>query len=289
MSGRLTNEQREVLLRPVNPTRVLLAQGQSHLPAYDVEAHLTRIFGFEGWDREITELWLIHETPLEKGGRTGWTVTYGCKLRLTTRDVDGNVIATRDGAATGSANNLPSRGDAHDFAMKNADSYALKRAAKSFGDQFGLSLYNKGSTKALIKTVIAYGHGETNDYEAPQSMGNDEREMDADYNGEGPPGFVSGRGSLIDDTPVLIEGVHYNREARTSDPAPHVASSKQIGMIRAQFKELNVVERPAQIAYVQAVVGEREITSLTELSVAEASAIINQQQEDKAIMGGSDA
>jgi len=193
----LSDEQIATLLRPINPRRVLQAQGQSHLPAFDVEAHLSRIFGFDGWDKEILDLWLIHEdledfkdkkTGAEK---QGWTVTYGCKLRLT---VYGKLDSTgwkrgdaiiRDGTATGSANNLPSRGDAHDFAIKNADSYALKRAAKSWGDQFGLSLYNKGMTAPLVGQVVGFDGQRTaadkqgdNAIDAqvpePVSMGHDE-------------------------------------------------------------------------------------------------------------------
>jgi hypothetical protein len=72
------------------------------------------------------------------------------------------------------------RGDAHDFAMKNADSYAVKRACIGFGDQFGLSLYNKGMTAALVGKVVGFGVTPKNpiDHDVPEpvSMGNDERE-----------------------------------------------------------------------------------------------------------------
>ena len=61
-------------------------------------------------------------------------------------DPDGNPVAVIEDAATGSAQNMPSPADAFDFAIKNAVSYALKRCAKDLGDQFGLSLYNKGQT-----------------------------------------------------------------------------------------------------------------------------------------------
>ena len=198
---RLSQRQRDFLFRPINPGRVLKAQNHSHLPAFDVEAHLTRVFGFEGWDREIVDLWLVHETGEEKGGRTGWTVTYGCRLRVTLRDPSGKVIKVMDGCATGSANNLPSRGDAHDFAMKNADSYALKRCAKALGDQFGLSLYNKGSVAQLISDSAAYGPDDApaatdENLPMPLSMGNDERQEDSQpanpipVEGEGEPHTV---------------------------------------------------------------------------------------------------
>ena len=173
----LTAKQRQYLLKPINQKRVLKDRsGMSHLPVLDVEAYLTRFFGFEGWGREIVELWLIHETGEEKGGRVGWTVTYGCRLRLTIRNPSGEIVKVVDGCATGSANNLPSRGDAHDFAMKNADSYALKRCAKALGDQFGLSLYNKGSLEPVVRESLAYADVGEDDPPAPRSLGNDERD-----------------------------------------------------------------------------------------------------------------
>lgn len=176
----LTKTQREFLLKPISPKRVLKDNsGMSHLPAYDVEAYLTRFFGIEGWDREIVDLWLISEVAADdpkKGNRTGYTVTYGCRLRLTIRNPEGEVVKTVDGCATGSANNLPSKGDAHDFAMKNADSYALKRCAKALGDQFGLSLYNKGSLEPVVRESLAYDERVQKDEPPPpQSLGNDER------------------------------------------------------------------------------------------------------------------
>jgi len=155
--GALTPEQREVLLRPIMPQRVSKDRnGLSHLEGFEVEAHLSRVFGFEGWDKDITRLWLIGETPIEKNGRTGWNVTYGCQLRLIVRATDGQVACVRDGVATGSANNLPSYGDAHDFAMKNSVTYALKVAAKTLGDQFGLSLYDKGNLTPIVGKVVPY-------------------------------------------------------------------------------------------------------------------------------------
>ena len=47
-------------------------------------------------------------------------------------------------------------GVADNFAAKNSVTYALKVAAKTLGDQFGLSLYDKGSTGPLVGTVVPY-------------------------------------------------------------------------------------------------------------------------------------
>lgn len=151
------------LLRPINEKRVLHLRGQSHLPGWDVKAHLTRIFGFEGWDKKIRSVELVFEDAVkdaakkDKDGapRIGWWVTYRCLMTLIIKDPQGRVVREIDGAATGSAENLPQRGEAHDFALKNSVTYALKVCATDLGDQFGLSLYNNGQTAAVIGRVLS--------------------------------------------------------------------------------------------------------------------------------------
>lgn len=154
----LTQKQRDTLLAPVKADRVRQVQGMSHLEGYEVIAHLNRVFGFEGWDKEI-EYSVVFEDDKD-GTRNRWWVCYSAKCRLTIRDPEGNVVAVKEDAATGSALNQPSRGDAHDLALKTAVTDALKRAAKDLGDQYGLSLYRKGSTDALVKVVIPYETGQ---------------------------------------------------------------------------------------------------------------------------------
>lgn len=182
----LTAEQITQLLRPINPRRVLQAEGQSHVSQQDIRAHLTRIFGFGGWDKEILELRCVRDTTITVPGKNGRparegvpAVTYVCRMRLTVRDPDGNVVKVSEDVGTGTSPNLPGFGDAHDFAAKNAVSYALKRCATDLGDQFGLSLYNKGQVGALVGvTLVRPGAGDAGDVEAdvPQqvSMGHTE-------------------------------------------------------------------------------------------------------------------
>jgi hypothetical protein len=159
----LNQKQRDQLLRPINPRRVQIAQGQSHVAGYDVSAHLTRIFGFGNWEKEIKSEALVCEDGVKDGTRTRWTVTYKVVMTLRVKDSAGTVIWSGDDAATGSATNMPSRGDAHDFALKNAVTYALKRCAKDWGDQFGLSLYNKGSMDGLVGATLDLGEDEARD------------------------------------------------------------------------------------------------------------------------------
>lgn len=160
----LTAEQLEMLLRGLSEMRVRDHKGQSHLEAWDIRKWLTRIFGFGGWSDEILECTLVHEVmwPWTDGdgkpvpGKHRCTAVYRVQMRLTVKDVHGHVIGSWDDVATGEAVNQASVGDAHDLAAKAAASQALKRCAVNLGDQFGLSLYNKGS---LGPTVIrTLGH-----------------------------------------------------------------------------------------------------------------------------------
>ena len=154
----ITAAQKEQLLKPLNASRVA-TRGQagrqlSYLEAWDVKAHLIRLFGFGGWSWDVQVAELAFEDKNEKGQ---WNVGYRVIGELRIHDLS----CTYTEAAVGSAS-LPQRGEAHDMAVKTAESDALKRAAINLGTQFGLSLYNNGSLKdVIIKTL----DGDSNDSE----------------------------------------------------------------------------------------------------------------------------
>ena len=165
MRGTLTAQQIKLLEAPLDPKRVKQKQGNSHLEGWDVRAHLTRIFGFDGWDEEILSLNLVAEhqgNPLDQS-KKNWYVTYRCTMRLTIWGVDpeGNraIAKISEEGAAGGSNNLPSFADAHDFAMKEAMTQALKRCAINLGNAFGLSLYNDGSTASVAEVIGAPPEG----------------------------------------------------------------------------------------------------------------------------------
>lgn len=146
------------LLKPVNPRRVLKdGKRNSHLAQQDVRAHLIRVFGFGAFDIDVDGPHLVFEAERrdEKTGKPNnrWDVCYRAKVRLTVRDPQGKKVCHFDGSATDTAENQK-RGDAHGLALRSSESLALKRAATNFGDQFGLSLYNKGQLEALVRGLI---------------------------------------------------------------------------------------------------------------------------------------
>lgn len=142
----INNRQHEQLLKGINPNRIAKRQGGggrslSYLEAWDVKAHLIRIFGFGGWSADVIESTLAYE---EQGERN-WNVAYKVTLRLRIHDLDATYTESAIGVAI-----VPQRGEAHDMAIKTAESDALKRAAINLGDQFGLSLYNDGSLAPVV-------------------------------------------------------------------------------------------------------------------------------------------
>lgn len=149
---KFTAKQYETLLRPVAKHRVSSRQqgGMSlaYLEAWDVKAHLIRVFGFCGWSADVLSAELVFEDKDEKGR---WNVGYKVVMRLRIHSDEPMVTgdATYTEAAVGSAIN-GNRGDAHDMAVKTAESDALKRAAINLGNQFGLSLYDGGNTNDVV-------------------------------------------------------------------------------------------------------------------------------------------
>jgi recombination DNA repair RAD52 pathway protein len=113
----------------------------SYLEAWDVRAHLIRIFGFGGWSATVESA----ELAFEDNANGKWNVGYKVVLRLSIHDLGCQYTEAAVGSST-----QGSRGEAHDMAVKTAESDALKRAAINLGTQFGLSLYDNGSRNDVV-------------------------------------------------------------------------------------------------------------------------------------------
>lgn len=160
--GRLHSMQVWQLRQPITKNRVLKdGKGMSHLSQQDVVAHLTRVFGFGNFDTEILDLTVVYEErvpnpknpnfdPNANNPDWRYNVCYKALVRLTVRNMEGDMVAFYEDVSTDTATNQKTRGDAHDLASKSAVSLAKKRCAVHLGDQFGASLYNKGQTAPLV-------------------------------------------------------------------------------------------------------------------------------------------
>lgn len=110
----------------------------SYIEGWHVIAEANRIFGFDNWTRETIDIKCVSEKEREIGQNKvpGWGVTYLCKARVI---VDG-VAREGCGAGHGIDRDL---GQAHESAIKEAETDAMKRAFMTFGNPFGLALYDK--------------------------------------------------------------------------------------------------------------------------------------------------
>ena len=155
---RLTDEQVDVLLRGIQPHRVAVLDGMSYVEAWDIRAMLIRVFGFAGWSLvETAPTTLVYEQETTtKAGKPAWKVAYRASLELVVHLDRVRGTANYCGSAVGESI-MPDfkRGDAHDMAIKTAESGALKRAAINLGDQFGLSLYRSGSVDPVVRRLVS--------------------------------------------------------------------------------------------------------------------------------------
>jgi recombination DNA repair RAD52 pathway protein len=173
----ITAEQYDVLMRPLARTRVSTrSQGGknlSYVEAWDIKAHLTRIFGFGNWDLEMLEYRHVADRAY-MGGRDNdkemVEVIYSCRMQLRIRNPHGQHLATYCEAAVGTTSGPASMlGEHHDNALKTAASDATKRCAINLGTQFGLSLYDNGTTTDIIKKTVVKPKGVADPKEATEA------------------------------------------------------------------------------------------------------------------------
>ena len=141
----LNEQQRAKLLEGITPERVSQRRGPggaqlSYVEAWDIKAHLIRIFGFGGFSADVVD----HKVEHLDG-------KFLAQVRLRLHIPSLGCTYTEVAAST---NADP------DMAVKTAESDALKRCAVYLGDQFGLSLYNNGSARPVIGHE-PLSHGET--------------------------------------------------------------------------------------------------------------------------------
>tara|TARA_R110000850_G_scaffold125333_1_gene243482 strand:- start:465 stop:1124 length:660 start_codon:yes stop_codon:yes gene_type:complete len=132
------NEVTKHLIAPLSPDAIKPPpQGKfgEYVDGLHVIREANRIFGHDGWSYRITRLEIVSRlTTAKPQVRVGYLAT----VEVT---VDGVV---REGSAVGSGMTAPdSEADAHESAIKEAETDAMKRAMRTFGNTFGLALYDK--------------------------------------------------------------------------------------------------------------------------------------------------
>ena len=141
----------EELRKPLDPSAIRPPpQGKygEYVDGLHVIREANRIFGEEGWSYVITALDMCARTETQdRNGNPQVRIAYRCTVRS---NVDG---VEREGAAVGTGMAKPeNEGDAHESAVKEAETDALKRSLRCFGNTFGLALYEKDKSKREVAT-----------------------------------------------------------------------------------------------------------------------------------------
>lgn len=106
----------------------------SYVEGWHVIAEANRIFGFDGWTRELVDL--VENTPPTTNQKGNFIVSFRAKVRVTAS----GIVREGTGFGSGIARDIH---DAYESAVKEAETDAMKRAFMTFGNPFGLALYDK--------------------------------------------------------------------------------------------------------------------------------------------------
>lgn len=134
-------EQKAALSAKLDPAHIT-QRSQSgrtldYIEGWFAISEANRIFGFDGWDRETVEMQEIRRDQVnDKYGKPQWRVGYMAKVRISVGEV------RREGTGFGSGA-MADLGEAIESAIKEAETDAMKRALMTFGNPFGLALYDK--------------------------------------------------------------------------------------------------------------------------------------------------
>lgn len=113
----------------------------SYIEGWHAIAEANRIFGFDGWMRETLELKCVAEHGRKiASGADAFGVTYIARVRITVIADIATIVREGSGTGHGIDRDL---GQAHEGALKEAETDAMKRALMTFGNPFGLALYDK--------------------------------------------------------------------------------------------------------------------------------------------------
>lgn len=156
-----STEQLKQLQAPLSracvKTRQQSGQQLSYLEGWHVIAEANRIFGFDAWDRTILDMKCVAEREVTIGKtnpKPGWAVTYTAQVMIRV----GLIQRTGCGAGHGRDADL---GQAHESALKEAETDAMKRALMTFGNPFGLALYDKQQKQVADGPSAVFAAGQS--------------------------------------------------------------------------------------------------------------------------------
>ncbi len=133
----------------VKPAKSLGPKGD-YIEGWHAMAEANRIFGFENWDYSIVDCKVVSERPREigKDKKPGFGVSYIASVQVVVGQ------ARRQDVGAGHGYDVDC-GLAHESAIKEAVTDALKRTLRSFGNPFGLALYDKSRENVGVDAPTA--------------------------------------------------------------------------------------------------------------------------------------
>lgn len=147
----LTDEQKKELAKPLIKSVVKRnPKGFDYVEGWHSIAEANRIFGFDCWNRETLEMVQLGDP--EQDAKGNWRVAYRCRVRVTVYAGERTIV--RDGTGYGSGIVKDIR-DAHESAVKEAETDAMKRALMTFGNPFGLALYDKDKANVCDEPAVS--------------------------------------------------------------------------------------------------------------------------------------
>lgn len=137
-------------LDPKHVKKLTSGSRAQYIEGWHAIAEANRIFGFGSWDRELVR---CEETNRElvdvmqnNAKVKQWRVGYLYTVRIIVHGANGE-IRKRDGTGFGTGYAKPEAlGEAIESAAKEAETDAMKRALMTFGNPFGLALYDKAKS-----------------------------------------------------------------------------------------------------------------------------------------------
>ena len=150
--GGFSPEQIAALSAPLDRARISSReQGRgrvNYLQGWVLIEEANRIFGHDGWQRQTLSCQCVTEAKRLIGSKSegrpqkeGWGVTYIARVRITVHAGERGLLI-REGTGAGHGIDVD-LGLAHESAIKEAETDAMKRALVTFGNPFGLALYDK--------------------------------------------------------------------------------------------------------------------------------------------------
>ena len=151
-SGGFRPEQIAALSAPLDRARICSReQGRgrvNYLQGWVLIEEANRIFGHDGWQRQTLSCQCVTQAQRLIGSKSegrpqkeGWGVTYIARVRITVHAGERGLLI-REGTGAGHGIDVD-LGLAHESAIKEAETDAMKRALVTFGNPFGLALYDR--------------------------------------------------------------------------------------------------------------------------------------------------